>query len=149
MCLTDNPLMPEDKPPTSLDDLSTDGIDQDIASPSSARAKSVARTAWTGIKEALKITESFADGFPPLKLVVSGLNTVLDRIDMVQDAQEDLAGVKDKINGFADMIRKYQGLDDNASTEKSSIYVVYSAIFRTRSILNRRIDSNRCKSPWN
>ncbi|TFY79200.1 hypothetical protein EWM64_g4812 [Hericium alpestre] len=86
-------------------------------SPSGQRVASVACTAWTAFKEALKITESFSDAFPPLKSVLSGLNIVLDRIEMVHEAQEEFSAVKDKVKGFAEMIRKYQNLDGNVSMD--------------------------------
>ncbi|TFY76513.1 hypothetical protein EWM64_g7500 [Hericium alpestre] len=85
---------------------------------SPGRASSAALTAWTVFKEALKVTETFSDAFPPLKAAVSGLNAVFDRIKMVNDARGDFVEARDRINRFTEVIQRYRDSEaDNIPSE--------------------------------
>ncbi|KAJ7828348.1 WD40-repeat-containing domain protein [Mycena olivaceomarginata] len=63
--------------------------------------------AWKVFKEGLGVLKEVSVVFPPLQAAAGGLFRVLEQIDGITDAREDLAAMAQRITALASLIRSY------------------------------------------
>ncbi|KAJ6455055.1 hypothetical protein C8R45DRAFT_1222671 [Mycena sanguinolenta] len=70
---------------------------------------SAGQTAWTNLKEVLKALRNGSDLYPPLKVALSGVTSVMTSIDHVGDVNKEFLGISENIKGFQGIFAQYIG----------------------------------------
>ncbi|KAJ7171465.1 hypothetical protein C8R46DRAFT_993588 [Mycena filopes] len=71
--------------------------------------EAIKKVAWTALKQCLFVLKDVSVVFPPLQAAVSAIVGVLERIEEIADARNELATIIDRLTALAALIHRYAG----------------------------------------